>query len=141
MTDLSLGVVMAALGAGLAAIMAGIGSIIGIGYPGRAAAGVIGMRLEEGNRVVDMAIATGDDILTVTENGFGKRTPLEDYRVTKRGAKGVRTIITNQRNGRVVAVREVSDGDEIVLSSREGMMVRIPVGTIRRQGRNTQRHV
>ncbi|MDD3492671.1 MAG: DNA gyrase subunit A [Candidatus Thermoplasmatota archaeon] len=104
---------------------------------GRVAAGVIGMRLEEGDEVVDMAIARGDDILTVTENGYGKRTPLEEYRVTRRGAKGVRTIITNQRNGRVVAVREVSDGDQVVLSSREGMMVRIPVDSIRRQGRNT----
>lgn len=104
---------------------------------GRVAAGVIGMRLGEGDEVVDMAIARGDDILTVTENGYGKRTPLKEYRVTRRGAKGVRTIITNERNGRVVAVREVSDGDEIVLSSREGMMVRIPVDAIRRQGRNT----
>jgi len=104
---------------------------------GRVAAGVIGMRLNKGDEVVDMAIATGDDILTVTENGYGKRTLLEKYRLTKRGAKGVRTIITNKRNGKVKAIREVNDGDEIVLSSREGMMVRIPVDNIRRQSRNT----
>jgi DNA gyrase subunit A len=104
---------------------------------GRVAAGVIGMRLSKGDEVVDMAIATGDDILTVTENGYGKRTPLEEYRVTKRGAKGVITIVTNERNGKVVAVREVCDGDEIVLSSQDGMMVRIPVNDIRRQSRNT----
>jgi len=104
---------------------------------GRVASGVIGMRLNKGDEVVDMAIATGDDILTVTENGYGKRTILAEYRLTKRGAKGVRTIITNKRNGKVKAIREVKNGDEIVLSSREGMMVRTPVDDIRRQGRNT----
>lgn len=104
---------------------------------GRVTAGVIGMRLNEGDRVVDMEVATGHDILTVTENGYGKRTPLDRYRVTRRGAKGVRTIITNQRNGQVVAIREVTDDDELMLSSREGMMVRIPAKDISRQGRNT----
>ncbi|MCD6146784.1 MAG: DNA gyrase subunit A [Thermoplasmata archaeon] len=104
---------------------------------GRTAAGVIGMRLRKGDEVVDMEVAKGDDILTVTENGYGKRTPLEQYRITRRGAKGVRTIITNERNGKVVAIMEVSDGDEVVLSSKNGMMVRIPVDGVRRQGRNT----
>jgi len=104
---------------------------------GRTAAGVIGMRLRKGDEVVDMEVAKGDDILTVTENGYGKRTPLEQYRITRRGAKGVRTIITNERNGKVVAIMEVRDEDEIVLSSKNGMMVRIPVSGVRRQGRNT----
>ncbi|MEA2054719.1 MAG: DNA gyrase subunit A [Candidatus Thermoplasmatota archaeon] len=104
---------------------------------GRVAVGVIGMRLRGGDRVVDMEVAQGNDILTVTENGYGKRTPLDSYRLTKRGARGVRTIITNERNGKVVSIMEVRDDDEIVLSSRQGMMVRIPVKDIRRQGRNT----
>jgi len=104
---------------------------------GRVTAGVIGMRLNEGDHVVDMEVATGNDILTVTENGYGKRTPLERYRVTRRGAKGVRTIITNERNGHVAAIREVTDDDELMLSSRDGMMVRIPAGDISRQSRNT----
>lgn len=104
---------------------------------GRVAAGVIGMRLRKGDEVADMEVAKGNDILTVTENGYGKRTPLEEYRLTKRGAKGVRTIITNERNGRVISIMEVVDSDEVVLSSKNGMMVRIPVGSIRRQGRNT----
>ncbi|MFO8133472.1 MAG: DNA gyrase subunit A [Thermoplasmatota archaeon] len=104
---------------------------------GRVTAGVIGMRLNKGDHVVDMEVATGNDILTVTENGYGKRTLLERYRVTKRGAKGVRTIITNERNGHVVAIREVTDDDELMLSSRDGMMVRIPAGDISRQSRNT----
>jgi len=104
---------------------------------GRTAAGVIGMRLRKGDKVVDMEVAKGNDILTVTENGYGKRTPLEKYRLTRRGAKGVRTIITNERNGKVVAIMEVQDEYEVVLSSKNGMMVRIPVIDIRRQGRNT----
>jgi len=78
---------------------------------GRTAAGVIGMRLRKGDEVVDMEVAKGDDILTVTENGYGKRTPLEQYRITRRGAKGVRTIITNERNGKVVAIMEVKKHD------------------------------
>ena len=104
---------------------------------GRVAAGVIGMRLRKGDSVADMEVAKGNDILTVTENGYGKRTPLDKYRLTKRGAKGVRTIITNDRNGKVISIMEVVDEDEIVLSSKNGMMVRIPVRGIRRQGRNT----
>ena len=104
---------------------------------GRNTAGVIGMRLNKGDEVVDMEVALSQDILTVTENGYGKRSALEDYRITKRGAKGVRTIITNERNGSVVAIREVTPDDELMLSSRDGMMVRIPVEDTRRQGRNT----
>lgn len=104
---------------------------------GRVTAGVIGMRLNQGDHVVDMEVATDHDILTVTENGYGKRTGLDKYRLTKRGAKGVRTIITNERNGHVVAIREVTDDDELLLSSCEGMMVRIPARDISRQGRNT----
>jgi DNA gyrase subunit A len=104
---------------------------------GRVAAGVIGMRLRKGDKVVDMEVAKGNDILTVTENGYGKRTVLDKYRLTKRGAKGVRTIITNERNGKVISIMEVMDEDEVVLSSMNGMMVRIPVQGIRRQGRNT----
>ncbi len=104
---------------------------------GRVAAGVIGMRLRKGDKVVDMEVAEGNDILTVTENGYGKRTLLDEYRLTKRGAKGVRTIVTNERNGKVISIMEVRDDDEVVLSSVNGMMVRIPVQGIRRQGRNT----
>jgi len=104
---------------------------------GRVTAGVIGMRLNKDDHVVDMEVATGHDILTVTENGYGKRTLLDRYRFTRRGAKGVRTIITNERNGHVVAIREVTDDDELMLSSRDGMMVRIPAGDISRQSRNT----
>ena len=101
---------------------------------GRAARGVIGMR----RRVASMEIAYGNiDILTITENGYGKRTPISEYRVTKRGAKGVKTIKVNERNGKVVGVMAVDEKDEIMLSTKKGMMIRIKAIDIRRQGRNT----
>lgn len=105
---------------------------------GRVTRGVIGVRLKKDDYVVSMAIVGEDgDLLTITENGFGKRTPIAEYRKTHRGSKGVRTIITNERNGKVIFVRELTDDDEIMLTSREGMVVRIPVKDIRLQGRNT----
>ena len=105
---------------------------------GRVTRGVIGIRLKKGDKVVSMAIVGEEgNLITVTENGFGKRSPIETYRKTHRGSKGVRTIITNERNGRVIYVKEVTDDDELMLTSKDGMMVRIPVKDIRIQGRST----
>ena len=105
---------------------------------GRVTRGVIGIRLGKGDKVVSMAVVGEEgNLLTITENGFGKRSPIVEYRKTHRGSKGVRTIITNERNGKVIYVREACDEDEIILTSQEGMMVRIPVKDIRIQGRNT----
>jgi DNA gyrase subunit A len=105
---------------------------------GRVTRGVIGVRLRKDDKVVSMAIVAEEgNLLTITENGFGKRSPISEYRKTHRGGMGVRTIITNERNGKVIWVKEVEDTDEIMLTSREGMIVRIPVDGIRVQGRNT----
>ncbi len=106
---------------------------------GRVTRGVIGMRLKKKDKVVSMAIVEHEDgnLLTITENGYGKRSPISEYRKTHRGSKGVRTIITNERNGKVIYVRELTDDDEIMLTSKLGMVVRIPVKDIRIQGRNT----
>lgn len=105
---------------------------------GRVTRGVIGIRMKESDKVVSMAVVSEEGaLLTITENGFGKRTDITEYRKTHRGSKGVRTIITNERNGKVIWVRELEDEDEIMLTSREGMVVRIPVESIRKQGRNT----
>jgi DNA gyrase subunit A len=105
---------------------------------GRVARGVIGIRLDKDDSVVSMAVVNNEgNLLTVTENGFGKRSPIEDYRMTHRGSKGVRTIVTNERNGKVIYVKEASDEDELMLTSKDGMIVRIPVKDIRIQGRNT----
>jgi len=96
------------------------------------------MRLKKEDTVVAMAVVDEEgSLLTITENGFGKRTPIEEYRKTHRGSKGVRTIVTNKRNGRVIFVSQVSEDDEILLTSKQGMNVRIPVRDIREQGRNT----
>ena len=105
---------------------------------GRVTRGVIGIRLGKEDKVVSMAVVEEEgNLLTITENGFGKRSPIIDYRKTHRGSKGVKTIITNDRNGKVIYVREATDQDEIMLTSKDGMMVRVPVQEIRIQGRNT----
>ena len=105
---------------------------------GRVTRGVIGIRLGKDDKVVSMAVVGEEgNLITVTENGYGKRSPIQDYRKTHRGSKGVRTIITNERNGKVIYVKEVVDEDELMLTSKDGMMVRVPVKDIRIQGRNT----
>ena len=105
---------------------------------GRVTRGVIGMRLRKEDTVVAMTVVEEEgSLLTITENGFGKRSPIQDYRQTHRGSKGVRTIITNERNGKVLYVSQVTDEDEIILTTEQGMNVRIPVKDIRSQGRNT----
>jgi DNA gyrase subunit A len=106
---------------------------------GRATHGVIGIRLKNKNdSVVALTVVdiTGS-LLTITENGFGKRSPIDEYRMTHRGSKGVRTIVTNERNGNVVFVSQVTDDHELIITTEHGMTVRIPVRDIREQGRNT----
>jgi DNA gyrase subunit A len=105
---------------------------------GRVTRGVIGIRLNKGDKVVSMAVVGEEgNLITITENGYGKRSPIQEYRKTHRGSKGVRTIITNERNGKVIYVKEVIDEDQLMLTSKDGMMVRIPVKDIRIQGRST----
>jgi DNA gyrase subunit A len=105
---------------------------------GRATYGVIGMRLNKGDTVVTMtAVDEAGSLLTLTENGFGKRSPIAEYRRTHRGSKGVRTIVTNERNGKVIFVSQVTDEEELIITTMQGMTVRVPVKDIRSQGRNT----
>jgi DNA gyrase subunit A len=106
---------------------------------GRAAGGVRGMSLREGDRVVGMEILSPvATILTVTENGYGKRTPLDDYRVQRRGGMGIITIRTSQRNGPVVSVAQVVDDDEVMLITNGGKVLRARVSGISTMGRATQ---
>jgi len=106
---------------------------------GRTAAGVRGIRLKSDDRVVDMALVRqGAALLTVCENGYGKRTQFSEYPMHHRGGSGVVDIRTTERNGNVVAAREVSDGEQLVLITERGMTVRIPVSSIGCIGRNTQ---
>jgi DNA gyrase subunit A len=105
---------------------------------GRVAMGVKGIRLKDGDEVVGMSVVTEESILlTITENGYGKRTPVSTYRKTRRGAGGVITIKTGDRNGKVVGVKEVSADDELIVTSQNGMIIRMPVRGIRVQGRAT----
>lgn len=106
---------------------------------GRVSTGVRGIRLKADDFVVG-AIKAPDSasVLTITANGFGKRSPIADYRLINRGGSGVRNIITSSRNGNVVAVRCVEGGEGIMLSTKNGIMIRTTVEHIRIIGRNTQ---
>lgn len=106
---------------------------------GRDTMGVKGMTLNDGDRVVSMAVVTaGDRLLTVSENGYGKISDVDDYRKTRRGGKGVITIKTDERNGRVVCVRKVEPGDQLMLTSASGKIIRIDTDEIRETGRNAK---
>ena len=106
---------------------------------GRAAAGVRGIKLEKGDAVVALAVVIKDAMLLVAgENGIGKRTAFEEYRLTSRGGKGIITMKTNEKTGAVIGALTVRDNDEIMLITFKGQMVRISVNGIREAGRNTQ---
>jgi len=106
---------------------------------GRISRGVRGMRLVSGDRLVGMEVLTyGQTLLTATENGYGKRTSIDEYPVQKRGGKGVITIKTNERNGRVVTILVVSDEDEIMLVTDAGKIIRLAIADISVISRNTQ---
>jgi len=105
---------------------------------GRTARGVIGMRLKKDDKVIGMVLSEKDKtILTITENGFGKRTPISQYSRINRGGLGVINIKVGERNGKVVAIRCIDEEDEMMFISRNGIIIRIPAKTISVIGRNT----
>src|SRR5262249_30940346 len=104
----------------------------------RGAGGVRGIEVEEGDEVIAAdVVQEGSQILTVTERGFGKRTPLEEYRLTGRGGKGIIDIKTAGRNGAVVGMLQVRGGDDILLVTTKGKVIRIHADEVSSQGRNT----
>jgi DNA gyrase subunit A len=106
---------------------------------GRTAAGVKGIKLAKDDYVIDMVVVKRQStILAVTENGYGKRTNVTDYRITNRGGKGVINIRCSERNGKVVAVREVLDDDEMIMMTEGGIANRMGISSIRTIGRSTQ---
>ena len=109
---------------------------------GRPAHGVKGIELEADDEVVGMVVANGIDdpasLLTVCAQGFGKRTVLTEYRTQRRGGKGLIDIKTSDRNGPVVAIAKVTEGDEVMLTTTGGILIRTPVADMRIIGRNTQ---
>ncbi|MBT8769493.1 DNA gyrase subunit A [Metapseudomonas boanensis] len=105
----------------------------------RIARGVRGMRLPEGQRLISMLIPeSGAQILSASERGYGKRTPLEDYPRRGRGGQGVIAMVTNERNGKLVGAVQVQDGEEIMLISDQGTLVRTRVDEVSSSSRNTQ---
>ena len=106
---------------------------------GRTAHGVKAASLEEGDVVVSMVPVRRDaTLLSITENGYGKCSPIEEYRVSHRGGLGIITIKTTERNGQVVAVKEVVDSDQLMIMTSGGQVIRMPVKGISVIGRNTQ---
>jgi DNA gyrase subunit A len=106
---------------------------------GRTAYGVKGISLAKNDYVVNMVVLKGDtSLLVVTENGYGKRSLIGDYRITRRGGKGVINVKASERNGEVVAIREVQDQDELILMTKKGISNRQAVREIKVIGRNTQ---
>jgi DNA gyrase subunit A len=106
---------------------------------GRVATGVRGVNLSKGDIVVGLlVIKRNDNILVVTEKGYGKRSDINDYRITHRGGKGVITVKTSEKVGKMIAMMEVVDGDELVIISTQGMVIRQSIKDIRLMGRNTQ---
>jgi DNA gyrase subunit A len=106
---------------------------------GRQAAGVIGIRMREGDYVVGMeVISDGNDILFATERGYGKRVRIEDFRVAHRGGLGVRTIPTDKRNGLVIGLVQVSEHSNILLVDEAGKMIRLSPAEIRTMGRQAK---
>ena len=108
---------------------------------GRTGAGVKGITIEDGDEVIGMVCVepdTKEDILVVSENGYGKRTDLDDYRITNRGGKGVKTLQITAKTGKLIAIKSVTDANDLMIINRSGLTIRIPVGDIRLSGRATQ---
>ena len=108
---------------------------------GRNASGVRGIRLKDSNdEVIGMVSIPNDvsDILVVSENGYGKRSKLEDYRITNRGGKGVKTINITEKTGELVAIKNVTDNDDLMIINKSGLTIRMAVADLRVMGRATQ---
>ena len=108
---------------------------------GRTASGVKGISLDnEGDEVIGMiCIESGkSDVLVVSENGYGKRSSIEDYRITNRGGKGVKTINMTEKTGNLIALLDVTDEDTLMINNKSGLTIRLDVSTLRVMGRNTQ---
>jgi len=107
---------------------------------GRTASGVRAIRIDEEDKVVGMICVeeNTDDILVVSENGYGKRSALEDYRIINRGGKGVKTINITEKTGKLIAIKNVSDEDDLMIINESGITIRLSVETLRVMGRATQ---
>ena len=108
---------------------------------GRTAAGVRGINLPEGAKVVGMICVEdleNDTVMVVSENGYGKRSAVEDYRITNRGGKGVKTMNVTDKTGALIAIKNVIDENDLMIINKSGIAIRMDVAEIRVMGRATQ---
>lgn len=108
---------------------------------GRTAAGVKGITLREGDKVVGLDVTqsdSDDEILVVTENGYGKRTPVNDYRLSNRGGKGIKTATITERNGNIVCITSVNGQEDLMVVTNSGVIIRIDIQDISQNGRAAQ---
>lgn len=107
---------------------------------GRTASGVRGISLSENDEVVGMICVENEseDVMVVSENGFGKRSRIEDYRITNRGGKGVKTINITEKTGNLVAIKSVSDNDDLMIITADGITIRMAINSVRLMGRTAQ---
>ncbi|CAK4844792.1 unnamed protein product [Aphanomyces euteiches] len=106
---------------------------------GRSATGVIGIRISEQDDVIDMDIVSEDDsVLIVTTKGFGKRTPMSEYRIQTRGGKGIKTLNVTAKNGPVVGLKVVKEDEDLMIITALGTVIRTDMSGISSMGRNTQ---
>jgi DNA gyrase subunit A len=108
---------------------------------GRGASGVRGIKLADASDEVVGMVSVNDmdaNILVVSENGYGKRSSLEDYRVTNRGGKGVKTISITEKTGKLVSIKTVSDSDDLMIINKSGIAIRMEIAVLRVMGRATQ---
>src|SRR5690606_6488161 len=108
---------------------------------GRTASGVKGVSMSESDEVIGMICVLPTDengILVVSEKGYGKRSPLEDYRITNRGGKGVKTINITEKTGSLIALKAVDDNDDLMIINKSGLTIRMEVSSLRVMGRATQ---
>jgi DNA gyrase subunit A len=106
---------------------------------GRTATGVWGIALDKKDKVIDLVIIRrASTLLVVTEKGMGKRSELDEYRIQHRGGRGIITLKRNEKTGGIIALKEVLPDDELMMITKKGIVIRVPVEGIRVTGRNTQ---
>ncbi|MCX8010829.1 MAG: DNA gyrase subunit A, partial [Ignavibacteria bacterium] len=106
---------------------------------GRNASGVRAIKLSKNDKVIGMIVSKRKaSVLVVTDKGYGKRTEVDEYRLTRRGGKGVKSLKTSEKNGKMIAIKEIDDKDDIVIITTKGMIIRQHARDLRLMGRNTQ---
>jgi len=107
---------------------------------GRNASGVRGIRIEDTDEVIGMICVNDEEsnVLVVSENGYGKRSKIDDYRITNRGGKGVKTISITEKTGNLIAIKNVSDENDLMIIKKSGVAIRLEVEKMRVMGRATQ---